>query len=141
VGCGKPKGEAFLESDNPTQEEIMAATWRIESLWTLLWALGKIEKSDLPRELCDTELVQNLMSWTEEDSCATFVNGAELRSPSELLDETDLIYRIHWAVVDARLNDEGAPGGFDPGVVYERHYALNWLTCYSDNWDDVTTDT
>ncbi len=141
MGCGKPKGEAFLESDNPTQEEIMAATWRIESLWTLLWALGKIEKSDLPRELCDTELVQNPMSWTEEDSCATFVNGAELRSPSELLDETDLIYRIHWAVVDARLNDEGAPGGFDLGVVYERHYALNWLTCYSDNWDDATTDT
>lgn len=120
-----PKEKAFLETDNPTKEEIIAATWRIESLWTLLWALGKIEKSDLPRELCDTELVQNLMSWTEEDSCATFVNGAELRYPSELLDETDLIYRIHWAVVDARLNDEGAPGGFDPGVVYERHYALN----------------
>jgi hypothetical protein len=136
-----PKEKDFLETDNPPREEIISATWRIESLWTLLWALGKIERSNLPRELCDTELVQSIMSWTEEDSSATFVNGAELRSRSEMLDETDLIYRIHWAVVDARLNNGEVPGEFESGVVYERHYALNWLTCYSDNWDDVTTDT
>jgi Domain of unknown function (DUF4272) len=135
------KEREFLETDNPTEEEIIASTWRSESLWTLLWALGKIETLELPRELCDTEVLQNLMSWTEQDSCATFVNGAELRSPSKMLDETDLIYRIHWAVVDARLNNKNVPGGFDPGVVYERHYTLNWLTCYSDNWDEVTTDT
>lgn len=53
----------------------------------------------------------------------------------------DLIYRIDWAIVDARLNNKEPPGGFDPGVVFERHYALNWLTRYSDDWDDVTTDT
>jgi hypothetical protein len=123
------------------EKEVIASTWRAESLWTLLWALGKIEELELPRELCDTAEEQNLMSWTDQDSCTTFVNGAELRSLCEILDETDLIYRIHWAVVDARLNNEGVPGGFDPGVVYERHYTLNWLTCYSDKWDDVATDT
>jgi hypothetical protein len=136
-----PKEKEFLDSDHPAEEEIIASTWRAESLWTLLWALRKIEKLELPTELCDTEVEHNLMSWTEQDSCATFVNSAELRSLCEMLDETDLIYRIHWAVVDARLKDEEVPGGFDPGVVYERHFALNWLTCYSDNWDDVTTDT
>jgi hypothetical protein len=27
-------------------------------------------------------------------------------------------------------------------VVYERHYALNWLTGYMDqDWDDISTDT
>ena len=136
-----PKEKEFLESDNPTKQQIIASTWRAESLTVLLWALGKIEKLELPRELCDTDVVQDLMSWTEEDSCATFVNRSELRPPFEILDETDLIYRIHWAVVDARLNGKVVPAGFDPGVVYERHYALNWVTCYSDDWDDVTTDT
>jgi hypothetical protein len=136
-----PKEKEFLESNNPTEEEIISSTWQAEALWMLLWALAKIEKLELPKELCDVEVEQNLMSWTEQDSCTTFVNRAELRSPSEILNETDLIYRIHWAIVDARLNNKETPGGFDPGVVYERHYALNWLTCYSDNWDDVTTDT
>ena len=29
-----------------------------------------------------------------------------------------------------------------PSVVYERHYALNWLIGYCDqSWDEVTTDT
>jgi hypothetical protein len=134
------KEKVFLESQNPSQEQINDATWRAECLWTLLWALGRIEKSSLPTELCDTELVQQIMS-PVESSCAGFVSHAALRSTSEILDETDLIYRIHWAVVDARLNNKEPPGGFDPGVVYERHYALNWLTCYSDDWDDVTTDT
>ena len=32
--------------------------------------------------------------------------------------------------------------GLEPGVVYERHYALNWLTKYGDvGWDNVPTDT
>jgi hypothetical protein len=99
-GAVSPKEKDFLENEDPSQEEIIAASWRVESLSTLLWALGKIERSELPRELCDTELVQNIMSQAE-NSCATFVNEAELRSPSEILDETDLIYRIHWAVVDS----------------------------------------
>ena len=135
-----PKEKVFLGSENPSQEEIIDATWRAESLCTLLWALGKIEKSKLPTQLCDTELVQQIMS-PVESSCAAFVTDATLRSTSEILDEMDLIYRIDWAIVDARLNNKEPPGGFDPGVVYERHYALNWLTRYSDDWDDVTTDT
>lgn len=136
-----PQEKNFLESDHQTEEETVALTWRAESLWTLLWAIGKIKKLNLPRELCDTDLLQSLMAWSEQYSSATFINEAKLRCSSEILDETDLIYRIHWAVVDARLRDEEVPGGFDSGVVYERHYAFNWLTCYSDNWDDVTTDT
>lgn len=135
-----PKEKVFLESENPSEEEIINATWRAESLWTLLWALGRVEESKLPTQLCDTELLQQIM-FPVENSCAAFVSDAVLRSTSEILDETDLIYRIHWAIVDARLNNKEPPGGFDPGVVYERHYALNWLTRYSDNWDEVTTDT
>ena len=92
MGCSKPKEKEFLDSDNPTEEETIASSWRAESLWTLLWALGKIEELELPRELCDTEVEQNLMSWTEQDSCTTFVNIA-VRSLCEVLDETDLIYQ------------------------------------------------
>lgn len=67
---------------------------------------------------------------------------ARLRPQADILDACDLIYRYHWAVVDARLKNAPAPAGLDSGVVYERHYALNWLVGYMDqDWDDISTDT
>ena len=71
-----------------------------------------------------------------------FISSAKLRTPSEILDQADLIYRYHWAVVDARVNGKEPPAKLDPSVVMERHYALNWLIGYmNQEWDDVSTDT
>ena len=65
-----------------------------------------------------------------------------MRPLSDILDQADLIYRYHWAVVDARINGQDAPAGLNSGVVLERHYALNWLIGYFDQaWDDISTDT
>jgi Domain of unknown function (DUF4272) len=135
-----PKEKEFFESDNPPQQDILNATWRAESLWALLWALGKVEKLELPTEICNSQLIQEIMSF-RESLHIDFVNTSTLRPLSEILDEVDLIYRTDWAMVEARINDQEPPNGFLQGVVYERHYALNWLTWYADEWDDVTTDT
>jgi hypothetical protein len=72
-----------------------------------------------------------------------FIRDAKLLSADEILDATDLIYRYDWVCVNSRLNGKLAPAGLDASVVYERHYALNWLTGYLDkaDWDDVTTET
>ena len=49
---------------------------------------------------------------------------------------------LNWACVDARVKEETASGKLHPGIVYERHYALNWLTLHRQQaWDNVTTDT
>jgi hypothetical protein len=49
---------------------------------------------------------------------------------------------MHWACVDARIKGQEVAGGIHPGIVYERHYCLNWLTRYQDQeWDDVQTNT
>jgi hypothetical protein len=71
-----------------------------------------------------------------------FIADAKLRDFSQILDQADLIYRYHWAVVDARVKQKPAPAGLEKGVVMERHYALNWLIGYMNQaWDDVSTDT
>jgi hypothetical protein len=134
------KEKEFLENVNPSERDVFDASWRAESLWALLWSLGKIEKLELPEDVCDTQLIQEIMP-EPESSCEEFINQAVLRSPTEILDATDLTYRIHWAAVDARLNNQEIPGEFDMGIIYERHYALNWLTWYAEGWDDITTDT
>jgi len=71
-----------------------------------------------------------------------FTNTAQLKSKAEILDELDKTYRMNWACVDARIKGEAPTGNINPSVLYERHYALNWLTRYlNQNWDNVTTDT
>ena len=72
----------------------------------------------------------------------TFAADAVLRPASDILDALDLHYRLHWAVRQARLDNKPVPGGIEGGVVYERHYALNWLVRFEDaEWDAVETPT
>jgi hypothetical protein len=134
-----PEEAAFVGDPAPSDHDRMQFTWRFEAACTLLWALGYVDELEKPTETCDVErAVAVLMDRSRE----RFIAEAKLRSPEEILDQADLIYRYHWAVVDARLNGKPVPAGLDPDVVMERHYALNWLIGYMDQeWDDVSTDT
>jgi hypothetical protein len=134
-----PKEKAFLPIASPTEAERAQFSWRYESAWLLLWAMGYVEDPRNPSNICD---VSRAVTILQQHSTEQFVANAHLRPLPEILDQVDLIYRCHWAVVDARIKNQPPPAGLDPGVVYERHYALNWLISYMDqDWDDVTTDT
>ena len=134
-----PREAEFIGNPTPSQHERIQFTWRFEAAWTLLWSLGYVDRIEMPTGICD---VERAIATLLERSRERFITEATLRSPEEILDQADLIYRYHWAVVDARLNGNPPPAGLEPGVVMERHYALNWLIGYMDQeWDDVSTDT
>jgi hypothetical protein len=134
-----PNEKSFLESKKPSKQQIIDATWRVEALWTLLWALGQITELDFPIKSVDPQTIHSLIPKPEDFD--SYIKNAKLRSKKEILDQTDLIYRIHWAVRDAQINGKKAPASLDGSVVVERHYTLNWLTFYGDEWDEITTDT
>ena len=115
---------------------ILLTIFTQSSLFNAAADCGKL----LPREPADADVVQRILPKPGE-SCAKFINQAKLRVKSELLDAADLIYRIDWAVVEARLKKTATPGGFISDIVTARHYALNWLIRTAENWDDITTDT
>ena len=135
-----PDEQQFVFDDEPSEHARIQFVWRYEAYWTLLWALSYIDELGRPAHNCNVELAVQLLV---DRSPAQFIKESTLRTANEILDATDLIYRYHWACVDARLNGRTAPAGLDEGVVMERHHALNWLTGYMDNedWDDVSTDT
>ncbi len=134
-----PKEREFINNANPTQHDRIQFAWRYECYWVMLWALGFIDELERPDKICDVELAVSILRNEGRDG---FVRHSKLRSQSEILDAADLIYRYHWAVVDARVNNRDIPAGLDSGIVMERHYALNWLIGYMDQeWDDVSTDT
>jgi hypothetical protein len=133
-----PDEQAFIDADDPPQRDVVQFTWRYECAWLMHWALGFVDELAWPEDLCDAASVMIIVRDHGHDG---YLDAARLRPQEELLDAADLIYRIHWAVVDARLGG-GPADGVDPGVVVERHHALNWLIGYGGQaWDDISTDT
>jgi hypothetical protein len=135
-----PVERSFVATEQIEAEDRARFTWRYEGYWTLLWALGWVEKLDFPVRICDPGKAIEVM--VAAKSQEGFKQQSRLRPLAELLDETDVTYCLHWAVVDARLRGEEPPAELEPGVVYERHYALNWLIDLAgEAWDEVSVHT
>ena len=147
----------FLDNPAPTEGESARLVWRLESIWVLLWALGHVDNLDWPSEMCDVPKLVEILRPLEADQ--DFITNAKLRPRKEILDQQDLIMRIHWAIRDAYLNHSSEVpedldwSGSSPllpleqcaavGVVEQRHYVLNWIVRYlnPEGWDDVDTPT
>jgi len=134
-----PTEKEYASAIHPTEQQNTNANWRYESLHVLLWSLGYIDTLVYPNQMCnvsdDVKIVYQL-------GPKKFREQSKLRSKKEILDQADLILRFDWACVNARVKQEEAPGALNTSVVYERHYALNWLIKFMNlHWDNVTTDT
>ena len=133
---------SFLFQESPAEAEVKQFSWRLEALVFLAWCAGLVDELALPAQESSARDVLPLFPDDLEDA-DRLRQAIRLRSKAEILDWSDRLYRLHWAVRDAELNKHEAPPGIDPGVVMEWHHAANWMTCYDDaeDWDSVTTDT
>jgi len=139
INSFSPKESYIYQAKSLNDQERTYATWRYESLYTILWALGVMNELKYPGEICD---VQGIVGKIFQPSREEFENSVKLKSKSEILDELDKTYRMNWACVDARIKGQEVSGNINPSVVHERHYSLNWLTNYQNqDWDDVQTNT
>ena len=134
-----PKEKAFMDDPDPSDQDRANFAWRYEGVHVMLWALGISPQLERPDHICDVPFIAKTLRELGTDG---LMRRAKLRPQKELLDAADRIYRYDWAAVNARLKGEEPPTGLDKGVVYEWHYALNWLVGYMDqDWDDISTDT
>ena len=63
----------------------------------------------------------------------------KLRDTDEILQALDLIYRYHWACVNARVHGTSS-AGLDEEVVMERRGGLEWLCCKGAENDNLTDE-
>jgi hypothetical protein len=139
-----PNEREFMENVTPDETTVIQFVWRYEALFVLQWALGLIDKLPFPTQICNVPQVAGLAL---KNNSAQRVKKSKLRPTEEILDALDLHFRLHWAARNAKHNDAAAQkkldaAGLEPGVIQERHYALNWLVRFEDkDWDDVDTPT
>ena len=69
------------------------------------------------------------------------MQSVTLRDSETVLDEADLIYRYHWACVNARINQREIPSGMIESVVSERRAGLDWLIRNDADWDNPERST
>lgn len=132
-----PEEWEFAHDDEPPEYMVDRLRRRYESAWTLLWALGHVDALGKPDHRADLAQLNAIVSSTDR-----ILTNPQLRPLSIILDELDLTYRYHWALMDAELYGTPRPAGLIPQVTQERHHALNWLIGYRDqDWDEVSTDT
>jgi len=128
---------------DPTDDKKAQESWKCEGIWTLMWALKKVENLDFPDVFCNLENIspEDYPVGPDKDPNDFIDAIVSTRSKSEILDSDDLYYRYNWACVDERINGREIEG-INPGIVYERQYALNWLINYMDqDWDSISCDT
>jgi len=135
-----PKERAFFLEHSPSQQQIVNATWRAEALHILLWSLNRLPSLCKVTEQCSLTAECDASPFLHPTS--DFIASANLRPEEELRSALDVVYHAHWQVRDAQLRGLSAPDGLEAGAIYERHYALNWITGYcGQDWDHISTDT
>ena len=107
---------------------------RFESCQVLLWALG-LSKLGWPDEKCDLNFIMRIIRDADTE---VLMRIAKPRPLNQILDMHDITFRLHSLCV---LGNEKAEteAHVDHDVVYERHYALNWLVSVDgiSDWDLV----
>jgi hypothetical protein len=137
AGALSPRERAFFDDAQPEPQQLANFGWRYESLALLQWALGLTATLPAADAICDVpQAAQVALEFAEVAPVPA------LRPLPELLDAWDEHLRLHWAVRQAGMEGREPPAGLLPGVVLERHYALNWLFRFEDAaWDEVDTPT
>lgn len=125
-----------------SQQQANEMQWRLEMCAALFWACGFIKKLPYPSEMIDNTRQIAMLGVSKDFS--DIMSNVKMRSLGEILDATDLIYRMNWACVEARVkNDPAIMGDLFPDVVWEQHKGFNWLIGAYDaeNWDTVNPHT
>ena len=131
----------FLEtSDEESKFISLQYSWRAEAVYILLWSLNRFDSQEIPKNESNLDQISDLLK--EDDFFKKIdIDNARFRSVNEIYNKLDEIQKINWEIRDALINKKESPNDYHPSIIYEWHYALNWLTKPDEEWDYITTDT
>lgn len=124
----------LFEKNQLSEEDTLKIGWRGESIWLLLWTINKVDMLDLPAsEVNIRDVFEKLPTFLSDTR--DFIASAHIRPLSEILDQSDFIFRLTWTIhVQSGGTNEMI---FNPSIAYERHYAISWVTSAHETWDEI----
>ncbi|MFZ6874454.1 DUF4272 domain-containing protein [Undibacterium sp. Di27W] len=140
--CLSAQEQAFLFADDITEELRAQFLQRQEALYFLAWAAGLTDKLAVPTQAANLKQILKLFPHAME-APERLQSALKPRRKGQVLDWSDLLYRLHWAVRHAHITGRDAPGNLNADAVREWHQAANWLCQYEEenDWDKVSTET
>jgi hypothetical protein len=129
-----PRELSFLEQKNYTDRDRAWAAWQFSAVHGCAWALGLVDLEPLGR--CPDALASHFPPKTNPESA---IESARLRPHPEIYAKADLLYRLHWAARQARLQGSSFP--LQEIEVQLRRQSIDWIAGLPYEWDDVPSDT
>ena len=124
----------LLNSDEISDQDKINMTWLSESAQALAWTIGLVELNNFTH--CDDDLATKIPF---KQNPVEFINNAKLRPISEIQEQADLLYRMHWYTRECQLT--GKECELSNGIIMERRKAIDWVYGVEEDWDEVPMDT
>ena len=112
---------------------------QVEGLNAFAWALGFVKSMPFD-STCDNCLIRRFPDIKNDKGSSEYKTQSAVRSIAQIMSACDLAYCLHWAIVNAEVNDQDLHGVVGRHVIIERRRALEWMLC-TDGWDEISLDT
>jgi len=124
----------LLNQDIIGDQDKINMSWLTECAQVLAWCIGLVDLNHFKH--CDDDLAQKIPFKTDPKE---FIQEASLRPISEIQEQSDLLYRMHWYARNSGLT--GKECELSEGIVSERRKAIDWAYGVEEDWDEVPMDT
>lgn len=127
---------AFLEGNADDPNATAFHGWLVESIQCMAWALDLAQLDHFAP--CETDLAARFPQAGTDPT--PFIAQARLRPLTDLRQEADTLYMLHWLAVELQLTGEQNERLVLPRIAFRRH-AADWLIGVAEKWEDVSLDT
>jgi hypothetical protein len=111
-------------------------SWRIEGAYILLWTLGHIDFKTLPKTQKNLETIEPLFK-NDHFYKQIPTENVHLREKRVIFDLYETITELHGEIKQARKSEKKISHEYHPSLVYEWHYALEWVINPEVGWDKI----
>ena len=125
---------SLLNQDIIGGQDKINMSWLTECAQALAWCIGLVDLDHFKH--CDDDLSHKIPF--KEDP-HEFIQNAKLRPITEIQEQSDLLYRMHWYARNCGLT--GKDCELSEGIVSERRKAIDWAYGVEEDWDEVPMDT
>lgn len=134
-----PSEVLFLNSENKNELSLEDYESHIETLHSLAWTVGLVDKLDPAKGVDDSfgAIFPNIQRGT---SPLYLYGDANPRPAMAVIEELDLYFCLHWFSVETLVTGVSWRLPVDRYVVKQRRFGLEWALS-SVSWDDIVLDT